>query len=231
MKNKGSVRQIIAEFVGTSVFVAAIVGANSNPSTVLGGLAAPLAVGLMMVLLAGVSGGHFNPAVSLFFFARKDLRLGQFVGYVLAQLAGGLAGALLGGAIWNLSAPLTFNNSARTAGAAEIMSEVLGTAVLVWLTAKLVRDGKLALVAPVSAAWYFAAGLFTSTHAIANPAVAFGRFFTPVAGASLSASFGLELVVAQFAGTLLALLLFTFFVVTDPNKGKAKKAGKVKAKK
>ncbi len=227
MKKSLLSKQIFAEFIGVAVFMAAIVGAASNNSSNLGSLVAPITLGLMIVLLAEVSGGHFNPAVSLFFYARKDIKLGQFVGSVLAQLAGAVAGAALGGEIWNRVEPLTVNSVARSATAGEIISEVFATAVLVWLTAKLARDGKASLVAPVVAAWYFAASVFTSTHAIMNPAVAFGRFFTPVTGAALSANFGLELVVAQFGGTLLALIFFSFISAPSTSKGKIKKPAKI----
>jgi len=224
-------KQIIAEFIGVAVFMAAIVGAASNNSSNFGSLAAPIALGLMIVLFAEVSGGHFNPAVSLFFYARKDIKLGQFVAYVLAQFAGAVAGAALGGAIWNRAEPLTVNSVARSATAAEVISEVFATAVLVWLTAKLAREGKTAVIAPVVAAWYFAASVFTSTHAIMNPAVAFGRFFTPVTGAALSANYGLELIVAQFGGTLLALIFFSFMSAGTSKNKKPAKITKVAKKK
>ena len=231
MKKKLFARQIAAEFIGTAVFLTAIVGVNAAGASVVGGLAAAVALGLMIVLLGDVSGAHFNPAVSLFFFARKEISGRQFIGYVLGQLAGAVAGVTLGAAIWNSPRLLTVNNSSIGADAAQIISEIVATAGLVWLIAKLARDGKGSLIAPVVTAWVFAAGTFTSTHAIANPAVALGRLFTPVAGAQVSVPIGLELIVAQVAGTLLALLLLTFVSGAGLTKAKAKKTGKAKTKK
>jgi len=227
LKKNHLTRQIIAEFLGVAVLVSEIIGVASNNSSGLGALAAPIALGLMIVLLADVSGAYFNPVVSLFFFARKDIKLSQFISYVLAQLAGAVAGAALGAEIWNHAQPLTVNTVTRSATVAEIISEVFATAVLVWLTAKLARDGKTALIAPAVAAWYFAASVFTSTHAVMNPAVAFGRFFTPVTGATLSVDYGLELIVAQFGGTLLALILFGFISAPGTRKSKTKKPAKI----
>ena len=88
----------------------------------------------------------------------------------------------------------------------------------------LVAGGKGNLIAPVVAAWVFAAGTFTSTHAIANPAVTFGRFFTAVSGAGIQANVGVELMLAQVGGALLALILLTF--VTEKGFAKSKKRKK-----
>ena len=231
MKKNLFVRQIAAEFIGTLVFLTAIIGVTSANVGPLGGLAAATALGLMILLLGDVSGGHFNPAVSLFFFARKEITGQQFLGYVLGQLSGAVAGVALGAAIWNTSSLLTVNQHSVGATGAEFISEVVATAGLVWLISKLARDGKGSLIAPVVAAWVFAAGTFTSTHAIANPAVTFGRFFTPVAGAQIQVGAGLSLIVAQVAGTLLALVLLTFVSGNGLAKGKGKKARKAAAKK
>lgn len=231
MKKNVFARQIVAEFIGTAVFLTAIVGVNAGNVGPLAGLAAASSLGLMILLLGDVSGGHFNPAVSLFFFARKEISARQFFGYVVGQLAGSVAGVALGAAIWANSSLLTVNSDALGATPAAFISEVVATAGLVWLIAKLARDGKGSLIAPVVAAWVFAAGTFTSTHAIANPAVTFGRFFTPVAGAEIQVTAGLELVVAQVAGTLVALVLLTFVSGAGIGKVKAKKASKPRAKK
>ena len=231
MKKNLFVRQIAAEFIGTMVFLTAIVGVNAGDVGPLAGLAAASSLGLMILLLGDVSGGHFNPAVSLFFFARKEITGRQFIGYLLGQLAGAVAGVALGAAIWNNASLLTVNNQGNGANVAEFISEVVATAGLVWLISKLARDGKGSLIAPVVAAWVFAAGTFTSTHAIANPAVVFGRFFTPVAGAQIQVGAGLSYIVAQVAGTLVALVLLTVVSGNGFAKGKGKKARKAAAKK
>jgi arsenate reductase len=216
-------RQIIAEFIGTAVFLTAIVGATASASP-FGGVAAPVALGLMMVLFGDLSGGHFNPVVSLFFFARRQLSGAQFGTYVAAQLAGSVAGVALAATIWNQGANLTFNTGEILATPAVIVSELVGTTVLVWLFAKFAGSGKGNLAATVVAAWVFAAGTFTSTHAIANPAVTFGRFFTAVSGAGIQANVGVELMLAQVGGALLALILLTF--VTEKGFAKSKKRKK-----
>lgn len=97
-----SFRPMFAEFLGTALFV--FIGAGSvvaNAMTAGGvtplGIALAHGVGMAILIssLMGISGGHLNPAVSLgvFVAGRIDGRtLGR---YVLAQLAGGIAGAAL----------------------------------------------------------------------------------------------------------------------------------------
>jgi aquaporin Z len=86
-------RKYIAEFIGT-FFLVFTVGA-----TVLGGSPlAPLAIGasLMIMVYAGghVSGGHFNPAVTLAVFTRGKLDAKEVFPYWIAQLLAAAAAAM-----------------------------------------------------------------------------------------------------------------------------------------
>lgn len=86
-------RNYLTEFIGTFFLVLtiglAVIGASP---------AAPLAIGasLMIMVYAGgpISGGHYNPAVSLAAMMRKVLPASQFVPYVIAQVAGAVVAAL-----------------------------------------------------------------------------------------------------------------------------------------
>ena len=86
----------IAEFIGTFFLVLTIgctvVGAGT-------GVIAPLAIGaaLMVMVFAGghISGGHYNPAVTLGIFIRGKLQSADVVPYWIAQLAGAAVAALL----------------------------------------------------------------------------------------------------------------------------------------
>jgi aquaporin Z len=88
-------RNYITEFIGT-FFLVLTVGL-----TVIGAVPmAPLAIGaslMIMVYMGGhVSGGHYNPAVSLAVLLRgKMTSAGEFVAYVVSQLAGAIAAALV----------------------------------------------------------------------------------------------------------------------------------------
>jgi MIP family channel proteins len=109
--------KLLAEFIGTFAFVfigagaAAVVGTGAG----LSGIAAiAFAHGLTIMAFAfaygTISGGHMNPAVTVGVLAAGAMRTGEAVGYIVSQLAGGIAGALLlravlGGAATGLGTP------------------------------------------------------------------------------------------------------------------------------
>jgi glycerol uptake facilitator-like aquaporin len=75
---------ILVEFLGSFIFLSVIV-ATGNPWAI----GATLAV---LVFLAGsVSGGHFNPAVTIMTLYNRGMASDNAAGYILAQIAGGIA--------------------------------------------------------------------------------------------------------------------------------------------
>jgi MIP family channel proteins len=109
--------KLVAEFIGTFAFVfigagaAAVIG-DSRGLAGIGAVA--LAHGLTIMVFAfaygGVSGGHFNPAVTIGLLAARGMRLVDAIGYIVAQIAGGIVGALvlrgvLGGTATGLGTP------------------------------------------------------------------------------------------------------------------------------
>lgn len=71
------------EFVGTFLFLSAIV-ATGSPIMIAGAL-------LLVILIGGgISGGHFNPAVSIMFYAKGALTSKDLIAYICAQVLGGL---------------------------------------------------------------------------------------------------------------------------------------------
>ena len=109
--------KLLAEFIGTFAFVfigagaAAVVGTGAG----LSGIAAiAFAHGLAIMVFAfaygPISGGHMNPAVTVGVLAAGAMRAGEALGYIVSQLIGGIAGALLlravlGGAATGLGTP------------------------------------------------------------------------------------------------------------------------------
>jgi len=73
----------LAEYVGTFFFVLVIFVSMAHPLVIGGALA------LAIYLIADVSDGHVNPAVSLAMFMDGHIKFMEFLGYCLAQLAGG----------------------------------------------------------------------------------------------------------------------------------------------
>jgi len=87
-------KKLIVELIGTFFLVLTVVVAVAN-----GGAMAPVAIGasLMVMIYAGghISGGHFNPAVSLGALIRGALSMADFVPYVIAQLIGAALAAVV----------------------------------------------------------------------------------------------------------------------------------------
>ena len=98
-----SIKKYIAEFIGTFVLVlfacgtAVAVGCNAAAGS--GYLLTALAFGLVIVAMAysigNISGCHINPAVSIAMLVSGKLSVKDFIGYVVAQVAGAIAGAAM----------------------------------------------------------------------------------------------------------------------------------------
>ena len=74
----------VAEFIGTFFFLSTILAVGQPIAIAAGLLAAIFAFG-------GVSGGHFNPAVTTMMLAKGDVSSMTFMYYIVAQVLGGLA--------------------------------------------------------------------------------------------------------------------------------------------
>ncbi len=93
-------RPLAAEFIGTFCLVAATCGAALFSAPAGGGLVAvAFAIGLSVLIMAyavgHISGGHFNPAVTIGLVAAGRFESSKAVGYIIAQLAGGIAAAAI----------------------------------------------------------------------------------------------------------------------------------------
>ena len=203
-------KKSIAEFVGVTVFLTAITAANND---ILKPFTVAIALCLMILLTGGVSGGHLNPAVTLFFYARKEITLGSALSYIGAQLAGAFAGASLG-AVLTGTINKSFIATGGTIAAKGLVGEIVATAGLVWIIGTLIQNKQSNFIPVAVGGWIVTAATFTTTGAQANPAVTFGLM---VQG-SWPTSFGGPLIIAQVVGVLIAILLLIIFAP------KAKKA-------
>lgn len=135
-------KKYVAEFIGTMVLVIFGCGSAVAANTLLGasGSLVPLAFstlliafafGLVIVAMAysvgNVSGCHINPAVSLAMLLSGKLSGKDFIGYVVAQFAGGIVGAALLAVMLGSNASLGANGY----GEASALGANLGQAFLV----------------------------------------------------------------------------------------------------
>lgn len=176
-------RKLFAEFLGTMLLVATVVGSGIMAQNLtedvglqltMNMLATVFILFLLISMLGPISGAHFNPAVSLVFLISRGISLTMFVFYVLVQLAGGFLGSVIANAMF-LEPTVISTRERIDAGAP--LSEIIATAGLL-LTILLLIKHNQALVPAGVATWIGAAYIFTSSTSFANPAVTFGRIFT-----------------------------------------------------
>jgi len=212
MKINSLVRKSISEAFGVMIFVTAIMAANMSSDLHSFALAGTL--GVMILLTAGVSGGHLNPAVSFFFFARKEIDVKTLLSYWFAQLAGAAAGLYLGFALTGAPVSAKFTPPGISASGVFI-GELISTTVLIIIINRLIASKRSTLIPLAVGFWVFAASTFTLTGAQANPAVTFAVMLRD--GFTQG---NLSIILAEFAGALLALL---YILLLDEKIKKSKK--------
>lgn len=210
-------RRALAEFLGTGLLVAVVVGSgiaaqrlSVDPGLQLleNSLATALGLTVLILVFQTVSGSHFNPVVTLAdaVLSRAPWRAVPL--YVVAQAAGGVGGAVLANLMFGV--PTTIATTDRV-DAGRLLGEVVATAGLVLVIFALARTGRAALVAPAVGAYIGAAYWFTSSTSFANPAVTLGRVFSDtfagIAPASALAYVGAQLVGAAVGAVLVAVVL------------------------
>lgn len=184
------VRRLAAEFVGTGLLVTVVVGsgiaaAQLSPDDIglqllENSIATALGLAVLILMLGPVSGAHFNPVVSIVDWligrtARSGLPLRDLLPYVVAQVAGGIAGAVLANLMFDIGPALSTKD--RVTGG-HLLAEAVATAGLVLLIFALARTGRGAASAAAVGAYIGAAYWFTSSTSFANPAVTIARMFS-----------------------------------------------------
>jgi glycerol uptake facilitator-like aquaporin len=183
--NASAAQRITAEFAGTALLLAIVVGsgimgetlANGNAAIALLGNSIATGAGLyvLITVLGPISGAHFNPAVSLTFWRTGELSLGLLIAYMAAQLCGGVIGVWLSHAMFDLPL-LQFSTKVRS-GMPQWISECLATGVLlatIHLGLRNATERVPLLVALIVTAGYW----FTASTFFANPAVTIARSFS-----------------------------------------------------
>lgn len=178
-------RRFAAEFIGTALLVAAVVGSgimgqalSSDLAVVLilNMISTVLALGVLIWTLGAISGAHFNPAVTAVAVVRREMAAGEGVGYIVVQILGGLAGVALANVMFSLPAWTPSTN--ERSGGGIWLGEIVATAGLIWVIGALTRTGRGHLGPVLVPAWIGAAYFFTSSTSFANPAVTIGRSLT-----------------------------------------------------
>jgi glycerol uptake facilitator-like aquaporin len=197
-------KKALAEFLGVTLFLTAICGAAVYQNKELGTAALAAVLGLAILVTAPISGGHLNPIVSIYFFSRREIGLVQLLVFLVAQITGGIFGAFIAGQMFLQTFMLDTNMSTANAGA--LLSELFVAGGLVWLVARLASTSKAHLIPPAVGLWVFAAAIFSSSGAQANPAVSIALVFV---GQSTATAAGY--ILAQLGGMLIAAIFILVF--------------------
>lgn len=136
------------------------------------------AAGLVAIILAvgPVSGAHLNPVVSLADAAFGGLERRALAVYIPAQIAGGIAGAMLANLMFSLPA-VEWSTKTRSGGGIWL-AEAVATAGLLLVVFGVARSGRGSAAPFAVGAYIGAAYWFTSSTSFANPAVAIARTFS-----------------------------------------------------
>lgn len=218
--------RLLAEFIGTSMLLAVVVGSGIMGAALAGGnnaiallanaMATAAALYVLIVVFGPISGAHFNPVVTLVMRLRHEITSGEAITYVAIQMAAALTGVVLAHVMFGL--PCIQLGTHVRYGVSIWVSEGVATYGLL-LTILLGRRHRPVAVPGLVAAYIFAAYWFTASTSFANPAVTFARSLTQTF-AGIRPQDALGFVLAQVIGALMgyatAAVLLTFEPTYSP---------------
>lgn len=202
----------VAEFFGTALLVCVVVGSgimgtnlsqDAGVALIINTISTIFALVLLILVLAPVSGAHFNPVVSLVQLVSKNQKLSETLSYIIAQVTGAITGAVLANLMFDQEA-LQISTRVRE-GFGLLLGEVIATAGLIALIGILSKREQGSLIPLAVAAWIGSAYFFTSSTSFANPAVTIGRIFSNTF-AGIEPGSVLPFIAAQVVGAALGML-------------------------
>ena len=213
-----AIKKYVAEFIGTFVLVlfacgtAAVVGCNAAAGS--GYLLTALAFGLVIVAMAysigNVSGCHINPAVSIAMLVSGKMNVKDFIGYVVAQFLGAIAGAAVLMAIVGVDTGLgangLYNGNVGISFVIEVILTFVFVIAILGVTSKQENGAVAGIVIGLSLVVVHILGIsFTGTSV--NPARSFGPALL-VGGEALKNVW--VFILAPLVGGVLAAITYKF---------------------
>jgi len=205
------VKKLLAEYLGTTLLVAIVVGSGIMATDLtqdvglqllINTIATVFGLAVLILILAPISGAHFNPVVTLVDLIQGKSSAIQFIQYAAAQVLGAISGALLANAMFDLAIIETATKV--RSGSNLYLAEIVATAGLILVINLLVVQNNLTVIPAAVAAWIGSAYFFTSSTSFANPAVTIGRTFSD-SFAGISPSSAPVFIAAQILGALIGL--------------------------
>ncbi|MBR0697166.1 MIP/aquaporin family protein [Bradyrhizobium lablabi] len=175
-------RRIVAEWLGTTFLLAAVVGSGIMAHKLAGGNVALAllcntiptgAILTVLILIFGpISGAHFNPAVTLAFACRGESRWTTACAYIVAQIVGAIAGVWLAHLMFEL--PMWQISLTQRTGSGQWLAECIATSGLLLTIFGCIARNPAAV--PYAVGLYITSAYwFTASTSFANPAVTIAR--------------------------------------------------------
>uniref|UniRef100_A0A2A4Z941 Aquaporin family protein n=1 Tax=OCS116 cluster bacterium TaxID=2030921 RepID=A0A2A4Z941_9PROT len=202
-------RRLFAEWLGTLFLLATVVGSGIMAERLAGGNVAIALLGntiptgailVVLILVFGpISGAHFNPAVTLAFYIRKEISARDSVLFVVAQVVGGITGVLIAHLMFEN--PLIDPSTHARTGTGQWISEFVATFGLVATILGCLKTRPESI--PYAVGLYITAAYwFTASTSFANPAVTIARGFSDTFAGIAPAHVGAFILVQLLAAVI-----------------------------
>jgi len=204
-------RKLLAEYLGTTLLVAIVVGSGIMATDLtqdvglqllINTIATVFGLAVLILILAPISGAHFNPVVTLIDLIQGKSSFIQFLQYAVVQIAGAITGAFLANAMFDQVIIQTATKI--RSGSHLYLAEIVATAGLILVINLLVNQKNLSVIPAAVAAWIGSAYFFTSSTSFANPAVTIGRTFSD-SFAGIAPECAPQFIAAQILGAIIGL--------------------------
>jgi glycerol uptake facilitator-like aquaporin len=201
----------LAEYQGTALLVAIVVGSGIMATDLtqdvglqllINTIATVFGLAVLILILAPISGAHFNPVVTLIDLIQGKSSVIQFLQYAVVQTAGAISGAFLANAMFDQAIIQTATK--LRSGSNLYLAEIVATAGLILVINLLVNQKNLTVIPAAVAAWIGSAYFFTSSTSFANPAVTIGRTFSD-SFAGIAPECAPKFIAAQILGAIIGL--------------------------
>lgn len=204
-------KRVGAEFLGTLILVTIVVGSGIMATNIsqdvgiqllINTISTVFGLGVLILILAPISGAHFNPVVTMVDLIQGKSSVGQFIQYSIAQVLGASTGALLANAMFD---EVIFQSATKIrSGGNLFLAEIVATAGLILVINLLINQDNLKAIPVAVAAWIGSAYFFTSSTSFANPAVTVGRTLSD-SFAGIAPGSAPSFIAAQILGALIGL--------------------------
>jgi arsenate reductase len=227
--NPSLARRVTAEFTGTGLLVAIVVGSgvaatrltdDAAVRLLVNSLVTAMGLAVLILVFTPAGGAQFNPVVTgADWLLRRRTAQRYPAGHAAVVIAGQIAGAIAGAALADAMFGQRLLSPSRTArsGTPLLLSEVIATAGLLLIIVVLARTGRTQHAGWAVGAWIGAAYWFTASTSFANPAVTIGRTLTDTY-AGIAPNSAPAFIAAQITGGALGTLLAVALYPADSDK-------------